>query len=73
MGSPRGAQLTLLEKAEPVIEYMPGWNEDLTGARAIDELPATVRDYLDRIEALLGAPVSIVSVGPERTQTLLRP
>lgn len=60
----------LLAKAEPVIEYLPGWKEDLRAARTIEELPATARAYLDRLASLLGIPVSIVSVGPERRQTL---
>jgi len=61
-----------LESAEPVIEYMPGWQEDVSKARSIDELPDTARNYLDRLETLIEAPISIVSVGPERTQTLIR-
>ena len=62
----------LLAAAEPVIEYLPGWKEDLRSARSIDALPANARAYLDRIGTLLGVPITIVSVGPERTQTLLR-
>ncbi|MEP0841656.1 MAG: adenylosuccinate synthase [Phycisphaerae bacterium] len=61
-----------LQAAEPVIEYLPGWKEDLREARAIDRLPRAARAYLDRVEALLGVPVTIVSVGPDRTQTLFR-
>ncbi len=61
-----------LEQAHPKIEYLPGWPEDLREVRAYDELPANARAYLDRVEALLGVPVAIVSVGPDRTQTLLR-
>ncbi|MHC4798418.1 MAG: adenylosuccinate synthetase, partial [Planctomycetota bacterium] len=62
----------VLEKVKPVIEYMPGWKEDLRKARSIDQLPPTARAYLDRLEALIGVPIAIVSVGPERTQTLIR-
>ncbi|GMV98564.1 MAG: adenylosuccinate synthetase [Phycisphaerae bacterium] len=61
-----------LQAAEPVIEYLPGWKEDLREARSIDRLPRAARAYLDRVEALLGVPVTIVSVGPDRTQTLFR-
>jgi adenylosuccinate synthase len=62
----------VLQAAQPVLEYMPGWKEDLRGARSIDQLPMTARKYLDRLESLLGVPITIVSVGPERTQTLFR-
>ncbi len=62
----------LLEKARPKIEYLSGWQEDLRQARSIDQLPEQARAYLDRIEQLLGIPVKIVSVGPERNQTLMR-
>jgi len=61
-----------MEKAEPVIEYLPGWKEDPRSARTIDQLPANTRHYLDRLESLIGVPITIVSVGPERTQTLFR-
>ena len=66
------ADSTVLENAEPVIEYLPGWSEDLRQARSIEDLPQTARHYLDRLEALIGVPIAIVSVGPERTQTLMR-
>lgn len=61
-----------LQSAEPVLEYLPGWKEDLRAARSIDALPRAARNYLDRVESLMGVPVTIVSVGPDRTQTLFR-
>lgn len=57
---------------EPVYESMPGWSEDISGCRKYAELPKATRDYIERIEAVLGIPVSIVSVGPDRDQTILR-
>ncbi len=51
---------------------MPGWDEDVTGATKWDDLPEAARNYIARIEELLGVPVSMVSVGPERDQTLMR-
>jgi adenylosuccinate synthase len=57
---------------EPVYESMPGWQEDISGCRAYAELPKATRDYIARIEEILGIPVSIVSVGPDRDQTILR-
>lgn len=62
----------LLADAEPIIEFMPGWKEDPRNARSFDQLPRQARDYLKRIESLIGAPIVIASVGPERTQTLIR-
>ncbi|MGQ9650408.1 MAG: adenylosuccinate synthase [Phycisphaerae bacterium] len=66
------ADTVLMEQVEPVIEYMPGWKQDLRQARSIGQLPAQTRDYIDRLETLIRVPISIVSVGPERTQTLMR-
>lgn len=60
----------VLEECEPVYELLPGWSEDITGVRAIDDLPEAARNYLGRIERLVGVPLSIVSVGPERSQTI---
>ena len=53
---------------KPVYESMPGWSEDLSGARTLADLPAAARHYLRRIEELTGVPVSLISVGPERSQ-----
>jgi len=61
-----------LEHAEPTYEVLPGWQEDISAARSVEELPAAAISYVEAIEALAGVPVTIVSVGPERTQTILR-
>ena len=61
----------VLVDCEPVYEELPGWEEDTSGARALDELPAAARAYLARMEALLGVPLGIVSVGNERRQTIM--
>jgi adenylosuccinate synthase len=61
-----------LRQAVPVYETLPGWKEDLTAVRSYDDLPQQARAYLDRIGELLGRRVSIVSVGPDRAQTILR-
>jgi adenylosuccinate synthase len=66
------ADARLMERAEPVVEMLPGWQEDLRSLRRYEDLPGNARRYLDRIESLVGAPVSIVGVGPERSQTLVR-
>jgi len=56
---------------EPVYETLPGWNENISAARRLEDLPKTTRAYIERIEALTGAPVQIVSVGPGREQTIV--
>jgi len=64
------SQIGDLERAVPVYETLPGWGDDLTGARASRDLPAAAHEYLNAIGDLLGRPVSIVSVGPDRAQTI---
>jgi adenylosuccinate synthase len=66
------ADLRTLEGCAPVLEFLPGWAEDLRDVRRYDDLPAATRRYVERIEALAGVPVTIISVGPERTQTVFR-
>lgn len=61
-----------LEHVTPVYESMPGWKEDLSACRTWDELPAAARAYIERLEQLSGVPVSMVSVGPDRNQTIFR-
>jgi adenylosuccinate synthase len=61
-----------LERAEPVYERFPGWDGDCSGARRMDELPAAARAFVDALEALAGVPIALVSVGAERTQTIVR-
>jgi len=63
------ASLKELAQCEPVYEELPGWTEDITGVRNLSELPANARHYLERISQLTGIPLSIFSVGPDRTQT----
>ncbi|HPU25963.1 MAG TPA: adenylosuccinate synthase [Phycisphaerae bacterium] len=66
------ADAAMLEQVKPVFEYLPGWKEDLRECRRFEDLPAAARAYLDKLESLIGVPVTIVSVGPERNQTLMR-
>jgi len=66
------ADASLMEKARPVIDYMPGWKQELQKVHSIAQLPHETRNYIDRLEQLIGVPIAIVSVGPERTQTLMR-
>ncbi|MFO0828693.1 MAG: adenylosuccinate synthase [Phycisphaerales bacterium] len=59
-----------LSRCEPVYESLPGWSEELREVEDRASLPTNARRYLERIEAFVGVPIEIVSVGPERTQTL---
>lgn len=61
-----------LSKVTPIYEYVPGWKEDISQLTSWSSLPRAARDYVARIERLVGVPVSIVSVGPDREQTLIR-
>jgi len=60
-----------LETVQPVYETLPGFGEELTAARSLDDLPREARAYLQRLEAFVGVKVGIVSVGPERGQTVV--
>jgi adenylosuccinate synthase len=64
-------QLADLERCRPIYETMPGWDEDVTACRKWADLPKAARAYVDRLGALIGVPVAIVSVGPDRSQTIL--
>jgi adenylosuccinate synthase len=59
-----------LRRAKPIFETFEGWQEDVTQARTLDDLPAKALEYLQRIGELVGVPVKIVSVGPDRAQTI---
>jgi adenylosuccinate synthase len=61
-----------LERAEPIYETMPGWAEDVSGAREYAELPGNARRYIEFIESLLGVPAAFISIGPGRDATIAR-
>lgn len=58
------------ERVTPVYEEMPGWSESTVGAQSLDQLPQAARNYIKRIEELVGAPIDIVSTGPDRDETI---
>ena len=60
------------ENVDVVYKEMSGWSEDLTGMTQADQLPKELNDYIDFLEKELETPIKIVSVGPDRTQTILR-
>ena len=55
----------------PVYETLPGWNDVTVGVQSLDKLPANAQAYISRIEALIGAPVDIISTGPDRVETIV--
>lgn len=57
---------------EPIYETHKGWNSDITEIREYEKLPENCRKYLERLEELLEIPISIVSVGPDREQTIFK-
>jgi len=63
------ASLKVLSECEAVYEELPGWNEDITNAKTLDDLPATTRRYVERVAELTGIPIAIFSVGRNREQT----
>lgn len=56
---------------EPIYEDLPGWSESTAGAKRLEDLPANARAYLKRLEELVGAPIDIVSTGPDRVETII--
>lgn len=59
----------ITNKPEPVLKEMEGWNQDLTGIRSKDEIPAALQNYINYLEQELNVPIKYLSVGPDRTQT----
>jgi adenylosuccinate synthase len=64
--------LSDIEQAEPVYETLEGWDADVTGVRRYQDLPDAARRYVERVEALVGVPVELISVGPGRDETISR-
>lgn len=66
------ASLSELQRAEPLWQFFPGWNCETSSVRQLDELPLAARNYIAAVEAFVNCPVDLVSVGPDRTETILR-
>jgi adenylosuccinate synthase len=66
------ADMDTLAEVEPVYETLPGWKQDISKCRRWDELPAEAQQYVKRLEVLANVPIKMVSVGPERSATLVR-
>jgi adenylosuccinate synthase len=61
---------SMVHKATPEYTAVPGWHEDISGARSVEELPRAARDYLALISDHLGVPIVLVGVGPSRDQVI---
>ena len=60
-----------LARCKPVFIEMPGWKEDISGCREFDELPENAKNYVRKLEEVTGTPVGMISVGPDRKQTII--
>lgn len=58
-------------RVNPIYQELPGWNEDITDVQSFDELPQNAKNYLQTIEKHTGVPITLFSVGPDRTQTVV--
>jgi adenylosuccinate synthase len=65
------ASQTEFHHAKPIYEYLPGWSEDISKARSLNELPKNARDYVKFLEEISGAPMSAIGVGPGRDETIV--
>ena len=63
--------IATLERVEPIYETLPGFDGDLSGIEAFEDLPANARDYLTFISDVIGVPISMISTGPRREETLV--
>ena len=63
------ASLEQLKRCKPIYEELPGWSEDITGVRNLEDLPENARNYVRRVSELVGVRISTFSVGPDREQT----
>jgi adenylosuccinate synthase len=66
------ADMDTLADVEPVYETLPGWRGNISGCHKFEELPREAQSYVKRVEQIIGAPIKIVSVGPDRNATIMR-
>ncbi|MBI3932823.1 MAG: adenylosuccinate synthase [Acidobacteria bacterium] len=66
------ADLSVLEACEPVYETLPGWGTPTVGVRSFTELPSAAQGYVERLSAMVGCEIGMVSTGPDRRDTLIR-
>jgi adenylosuccinate synthase len=61
-----------LSQASPVYETVPGWEEEISQIGDFHDLPSSAQDFICRIEEVVSRPITVISVGPERSQTIFR-
>jgi len=66
------SSITALEQCQPIYEELPGWQVPTTHITEYDKLPSLAKQYLDRLEELIGCPINLICVGPRREQTILK-
>ena len=64
------SQSDSLRRCKPIYETLPGWNQDVTKVRTLRDFPSNARRYMDRISELISVPLGVLSVGPDREQTI---
>jgi len=64
------SQADQLRRCKPVYETLPGWMQDVSGIRTLEQFPPNARRYIDRISELISVPIGVLSVGPDREQTI---
>jgi adenylosuccinate synthase len=67
---PVGAEALAI--CEPIYEEHPGWKESTVGVKSFEQLPKNAQSYLNRLESLVGAPIALISTGPDREETIVR-
>ena len=58
-------------RAIPIYETFPGWTEDISKAKTLEDLPRNARDYIQALESMINAPISVIGVGPGRTESIV--
>ncbi len=66
------SSIAALDKCQPIYEELPGWQVPTTDIREYEQLPPQARQYIDRLEKLISCPINLISVGPERGQTIFK-
>ncbi len=66
------ADMDTLAEVEPIYETLPGWRGNISACQTFEQLPHEAQQYVQRVEQLVGAPIRIISIGPERNATILR-
>ncbi|MBU4293191.1 MAG: adenylosuccinate synthetase, partial [Actinobacteria bacterium] len=61
-----------MHKCKPVYKVLEGWKEDISGVKSFEDLPLNTKKYIEAIEKLIKVPISMISVGPERSQIIMK-